>query len=363
MKWIEVSYVWLDGNITPQLRSKIKLIEVEDEQEAINLSMIPEWSYDGSSCNQAEVDNSDLILRPYSLSKTPWETFVVFCEVFNPDGKTPHETNYRASLRNILKENPSTRDYWFGVEQEYVINNVETNTVLGWEHGTPAPQGPYYCGVGGQRTVGRTFVNEHYATCKTMGIPIAGANAEVMLGQWEYQIGYMDALTVADNLWLARYMAEIISERYKYSISLEPKPKTGDWNGSGAHINFSTPSMRMAKSSSMEYLESVCDEFKKHPELIHVYGEDNNLRLTGKHETAHINDCTYGVSDRTKSIRIPVTTANEGRGYLEDRRPGANVDPFQAFASIIGVLQVIPEGDFHTSDEVEVVEHEVKSGT
>jgi glutamine synthetase len=362
MKWIEVNYVWLDGNITPQLRSKTKLIEVDDDQESMNLQMIPEWMFDGSSCSQAGPHESDLILRPYSLSKTPWETFVVFCEVFNSDGKTPHETNFRAPLRMILKDNPETRDYWFGVEQEYVIYNTETSTILGWEKGTPEPQGPYYCGVGGMRSVGRNFVNEHYATCKTMGVPIEGANAEVMLGQWEYQVGYMDALTVADQLWMARYMAEIISERYKYSISLHPKPKTGDWNGSGAHINFSTPSMRMARSCSMEYLESVCDEFGNHPEVIRFYGEDNNLRLTGTHETAHIEDFSYGVSDRTKSIRIPADTANEERGHLEDRRPAANMDPYQAFTSIIGVLQEVPVAAIRGGNETEV-EHEVESGT
>ena len=357
MKWIELNYVWLDGGDTPQLRSKIKLLEVEDEQENMHLSMIPDWNFDGSSCNQAEASDSDLIIRPYSLSKTPWETFVVMCEVFYADGQTPHPTNYRAPLRNILKDNPDTRDYWFGVEQEYVINNTKTGTILGWETNEPGPQGPYYCGVGGSRTVGREFVMTHYSTCKTMGVPIEGANAEVMLGQWEYQVGYTDALTVADQLWMARYIAEVISERFNYSISLDPKPMPGDWNGSGAHINFSTPEMR--KDSSMKYIESICETFGNHPEVIQVYGEGNQRRLTGTHETSYISDFSYGVSDRTASIKIPVTTANEGKGYLEDRRPAANVDPYQAFTSIIGVLQKIPV----KSRPKTKVKHEVKSGT
>ena len=359
MKWIELNYVWLDGNDTPQIRSKTKMMEVEDDQETMSLSMIPDWSFDGSSCNQAEGEDSDLILRPYSLSKTPHETFVVWCEVFKTDGVTPHETNYRAKLRNILKNNEQTRDYWFGVEQEYVLYNAKEGTILGWEDGEPGPQGPYYCGVGGLRTVGRSFAMEHAATCKTMGVPLEGVNAEVMLGQWEYQVGHADALTVADQLWMARYMAEIISERYGYSISLEPKPMQGDWNGSGAHINFSTPSMRWSASCSMQYLEEVCNVFDKRREVMQHYGENNKMRLTGKHETAHWEDFSYGVSDRTASIRIPVTTARDSQGYLEDRRPGANMDPFQAFASIINVLMDIPVRDISGEE----VKNEVKSGT
>lgn len=47
----------------------------------------------------------------------------------------------------------------------------------------------------------------------------------------------------------------------------------------------------------------------------------------GAHETCDINTFRYGVADRGSSIRIPLPVQLAGKGYLEDRRPAANVDP------------------------------------
>ena len=82
---------------------------------------------------------------------------------------------------------------------------------------------------------------------------------------------------------------------------------------------------------------AICEEFAKHiPEHIAVYGAYNDQRLTGKHETASINDFSYGVSDRGSSIRIPVGTVEDGwKGRLEDRRPASNGDPYKIAAVII----------------------------
>ena len=64
-------------------------------------------------------------------------------------------------------------------------------------------------------------------------------------------------------------------------------------------------------------------------EHIADYGEDNDQRLTGAHETCSINDFKYGVADRGASIRIPRETWAKKRGYMEDRRPGANCCPYK----------------------------------
>jgi glutamine synthetase len=56
--------------------------------------------------------------------------------------------------------------------------------------------------------------------------------------------------------------------------------------------------------------------------------------LTGKHETASIHDFSYGVSDSC-SIRIPLMTVQKGWGWLEDRRPASNGDPYKIAARII----------------------------
>jgi glutamine synthetase len=75
-------------------------------------------------------------------------------------------------------------------------------------------------------------------------------------------------------------------------------------------------------------------------EHIEVYGADNHMRLTGKHETASIHDFSFGVSDRGASIRIPISSVQRGwRGYLEDRRPNSSADPYKVAARIIKTVK------------------------
>ena len=66
-----------------------------------------------------------------------------------------------------------------------------------------------------------------------------------------------------------------------------------------------------------------------------MYGSGNELRLTGKHETASMNTFRAGVGDRGASIRIPTSAHKTGKGYFEDRRPASNVDPYVAGAMIV----------------------------
>ena len=76
-------------------------------------------------------------------------------------------------------------------------------------------------------------------------------------------------------------------------------------------------------------------------EHIEVYGPDNHLRLTGKHETAAITDFKFGVSDRGASIRIPIGTVEKGwKGWLEDRRPNSAADPYKVAARIIKTVKI-----------------------
>lgn len=313
----KVEYIWLDGyKPEPNLRSKTKIVEGE-----VSLNTLPEWGFDGSSTQQAEGHFSDCILKPVKLVKDPQRinAYLVMCEVMNPDG-TPHESNMRAHL----EENP---DNWYGFEQEYTF--VADGRPVGFpKDGYPAPQGQYYCGVGGGLVTGRDVVEEHLNVCLDAGLDITGINAEVMLGQWEFQVMGKGNKEACDQLWIARYFLHRISEEKGFKVEFHPKPMTGDWNGSGLHTNFSTHQMR--EVGGKELFESIFSAFERnHIEHISNYGSSNEMRLTGRHETQSIDKFSWGVSDRGSSIRVPLATSKNWIGYLEDRRPASNADPYR----------------------------------
>ena len=326
-------YVWLDGyKPTQSLRSKVKVDDYADV-----------WSFDGSSTKQATGDNSDCILNPVAEYKTldriradatqtrpGLEGTYVMCEVLDAE-HGPHGSNTRTDCVNLV-----SNDWWFGFEQEYFM--YKDGRPLGWpEKGKPRPQGDYYCGVGEGNVVGREIVDRHTEACMNAGIGITGTNAEVALGQWEFQV-LGSGIRAGDDLWMARYILQRIAEMKGVSINFAPKPQSGDWNGSGMHTNFSNDDMRHQGSEAK--LVKICEKLSKtHKSAMRHYGSGNDKRLTGKHETQSIKKFSYGVSDRGASIRIPIVTVdNDWNGYLEDRRPAANADPYRVMRHIVETL-------------------------
>lgn len=324
-------YVWIDGQKpTAKLRSKSKVID----RAVYRVEDIPEWGFDGSSTQQAEGHFSDCRLKPVRFINDPIRgggNIIVMCEVFNADG-TVHASNNRAKLRELADQH-ADQDAWFGFEQEYTF--FDGVKPLGWPgNGFPAPQGGYYCGVGSDEVFGRPIVEEHLKACLDAGIAVSGINAEVMPGQWEYQVGPLGPLDASDEIWLSRWLLYRIAEEYDVTVRLEPKPVKGDWNGAGAHTNFSTKAMRAP--GGIRVIEQACEALSKtHDAHIKVYGARNGSRLTGLHETCDIDTFRYGVSDRGASIRIPMPTVDAQAGYLEDRRPAANCDPYLVCRALI----------------------------
>lgn len=290
-------------------------------------------------------------MRPVSYFRDPFRKgnhLLVMTETYKWTDATcqelePANTNFRIHAKKIM-DAAADEEPWFGIEQEYTLVGTKTKFTtwpLGWPHnGYPGQQGPYYCSVGASNCFGRVIADAHYRACLYAGIKCSGTNAEVMPGQWEYQVGPVEGIAVGDHMHMSRYILQRIAEDFNVTISFAPK-LFSDWNGSGCHTNFSTKTMR-AGTKGMEYIDTMMAKFAaQHKEHLALYGDDNDQRLTGIHETSSMDSFSYGVGNRAASFRIPTSTAHDnGKGYIEDRRPASNMDPYLVCAMIVdsGVL-------------------------
>ena len=322
-------YIWLDGyKPLPNLRSKTKIVNSKKD--------ITSWGFDGSSTEQAAGDESDCILTPRFVCKDPMRPsgYLAFCDVYKSD-QTPHPSNTR--VKAVETYQPWQHSYVFvGFEQEYTLMKEDIPLAFNVsEKSKPTKQGEYYCGVGNSRAIGREIAEEHMQLCLKAGLSLSGINAEVMPGQWEFQIGPCDPIVGSDQLWLARYLLLRVAEKYDVDVSFNPKPLSGDWNGAGCHTNFSTTNMR----KSWQFIENAIDALSQNPlaQLIE-YGSNYEARLSGAHETAHWSQFSWGVGNRTASVRVPLHVKQKGKGYIEDRRPNANCDPYRVVKTLIGTI-------------------------
>lgn len=321
-------YIWLDaeGNV----RSKTRV--VGEEAPAAH------WDFDGSSTGQAtSAASSEIGLHPVSIwrdplraelvSNTPSLTssHLVLCDLLD-SSNNPVSSSWRFKAERVFRRLPEHTVPWFGFEQEYYMMDGVTGLPLGF---TGEAQGPFYCGT----NRGRALAEEHMSACLAAGLSVSGINSEVGPAQWEYQIGPVVGLNGADQLIISRYLLVRLAEKHGIRISFHPKPLAG-YNGSGCHTNFSTALTRMhdgARSGTLEIERIIRRLSVSHTDVMTsgAYGADNHLRLTGTHEASAMERFTWGVADRTASVRIGRVTWWVGSGYFEDRRPAANMNPYR----------------------------------
>uniref|UniRef100_M4DXN0 Glutamine synthetase n=1 Tax=Brassica campestris TaxID=3711 RepID=M4DXN0_BRACM len=325
-KQIIAEYIWIGGS-GMDIRSKARTLP----GPVTDPSKLPKWNYDGSSTGQAAGDDSEVILYPQAIFRDPFRrgnNILVMCDAYTPAGN-PIPTNKRHNAAKIFSNSKvASEEPWYGIEQEYTLMQKGVNWPIGWPvGGFPGPQGPYYCGVGADKAIGRDIVDAHYKACLYAGISISGVNGEVMPGQWEFQVGPVEGISAGDQVWIARFLLERITEISGVNVSFDPKPVPGDWNGAGAHCNYSTKTMR--NTGGLAVIKKAIEKLQgKHKQHIAAYGEGNERRLTGKHETADINTFSWGVANRGASVRVGRDTEKEGKGYFGDRRPASNMDPY-----------------------------------
>lgn len=337
-------YIWLGGKsavdangakqcVDPDdIRSKTKVVDGVPSSPAD----LPSWNFDGSSTGQAPGDDSEVIIKPVAIYPDPFRGsphVLVLCDCHTPQGE-PIPSNTRAPAKALM-DKVADQKPWFGIEQEYTLLDLDGKP-LGWpKMGFPAPQGPYYCGAGAMRAIGRELADAHARACLYAGIQLSGVNLEVMLSQLEYQVGPCVGIDSGDQMWVARYIMLRLCEEFNCVASLHPKPMTeGEWNGAGCHTNFSTEPMR--KDGGFEVIKACMPKLEAaHAKHIAVYGVDNDARLSGAFETQAIDKFSWGVADRGASIRVGRDVEAAGKGYFEDRRPGSNIDPYVVTAALV----------------------------
>jgi glutamine synthetase len=320
---ISLEYVWIGGNNCLDFRSKTRTMY----KKINNIYDIPEWNYDGSSTNQANEKNTEIKLKPVCMFNDPFRNKndkIVLCETYNNDG-TPSKNNTRYDANKIFNKFVNKRS-WFGIEQEYFIYKNK-DYPIGFDNNNKLPNcNKYYCSVGNDSNFGRLIAESHYQCCLYSGIKISGINSEVSPSQWEFQVGPCENINGADHLTIARFLLLRISELFNVEINFNSKPLKGDWNGSGCHVNFSTKDMRHV--NGYDIILSCINKLKSnHLTHINNYG-NNTLRLTGKNETSRFDEFSYGIGTRNTSLRIPNNVYHDKCGYIEDRRPSSDCDPY-----------------------------------
>jgi glutamine synthetase len=367
-------YIWIDGS-GQDLRSKAMVIP----KRLRLLEEFPLWNADGSSTMQASTEKSEIMLKPVYKCPDPFRkkrhpnSYLVLCEAIVGDAKTPANGNFRYFCKSIMDKAKNQKP-WFGFEQEYIL--FKPDGISSWPLGFPQggyadKQGSYYCGVGMKNAFGRVIAENHLAACLAAGLTISGINAEVFPGQWEYQVGIVEGVEAGDQLWISRYILRRVAEDYGLEISFDPKPVKGDWNGSGCHCNFSSVATRTPETGLDCIFEMMDMMNKRHKESMKVYGPDNDLRLTGDHETSAMDKFSHGMGSRGASVRIPTQTIKDKCGYFEDRRPAANCDPYLVSGMLVDTVcndgklcdAIVLAYESRLEEKIETPEEEVEERT
>ncbi|KAJ0180748.1 hypothetical protein K1T71_004152 [Dendrolimus kikuchii] len=325
---ILATYVWIDGSgINMRCKDRILTYMPFCPEQA------PEWHFDGSSTGQATADNSDTTLKPCAIYKDPFRCephVLILCEVYHSDGK-PAASNNRKYCNNLC-ELHAAEEPWFGLEQEYTMVDVD-GWGLGWPKGGGFPAVKYqysYCGVGAKYIAGRDVSEAHAKACLYAGLDFEGTNAEVMFACWEWQIGVSNGIKGADDLWISRYIMSRVAEDYGVDITYHPKPFGHLHPGVGMHHNFSTNKMRT--EGGYKFIEECMKKLEtNHMKHMKVYGNDemtNKMRLSGKFETSPFDKFSWGIANRKTSVRLQRGIKEKDKGYIEDRRPAGDCDPY-----------------------------------
>lgn len=332
MKYI-LEYIWAPTSI--DFRSKIRVLDMDE----CTIDNVPIWNYDGSSTGQATVENSVVNLIPCKLYSHPLigdRAYMVYCEMYKPNGHLALGNTRHLVQEPNIQSRLTNEAYWIAFEQEFFLYQPETRLPLTFtSHLGEFPRGKNYCGNEQDYipNTDRKIIYDHMKACMKCDIAYSGNNVEVSPGQYEYQIGHAPGIQALDDLMISRFLLLRVASTYNMSVSFCVKmPGLDDsYNGSGCHVNISNEKLR--NNDDNELFKFLEEQKKKHNDMISMLGEENKARLRGSHETSDWRTFSYGKNSRVASIRI-------NDGYIEDRRPGSDVDVYRYTYVLLHTLHV-----------------------
>lgn len=321
------TYVWLDAN--SHLRCKYRVLEAASS--LTERAVFPVWVVQGQELGFAE---PEICLVPVRVVRDPFSDkasdVVMLCECVHPVTSAPLLSNTRAAAMKILT-NGRNMHPTFTITQQYVLSEAKSQPYQ-WSTVFSEKQVPKqsltYCGIGAGHAIGRDIALRHCRACQVAGLKVTSLNAAKMPAQWEFQIGVLEGIHAADELWLARFFLEIICEREHLRAVFHPKPKR-KFAGSACYVTYSNDRTREPLEGVTQIMLIIHSLQQRHKTDIGKMGAGNDLRLHDGYE-----ECTYGIGDLHASICIPARVFVQKSGHLEDRRPGANCDPYVVMALI-----------------------------
>ena len=304
--------------------------------------------FDGSSVpGCTEIFQSDMFLKPDldTFSIIPWtnneeKTALVLCEVYR-DEMTPYEADPRHILKKVTAEARQMGfEFFVGPELEFFLfkspDFCDNST-------TPCDEKGY---IDAEKDI-YSQVNKFFMInmLKRHNINVEKLHHEVAPGQHEIVIKHGDALSIADQVTLAKHAVKSLAKNSGLQATFMPKPLYGK-NGSGMHVHFSLFNTHEQKNTfysenSSDYLSETAHYFIAG--VLHRVREITALlnptvnsykRLVPGYE-APIYIC-WGTKNRSALIRIPQCNENKpAAARAEIRSPDPSCNPYLAFAALL----------------------------
>ena len=184
------------------------------------------------------------------------------------------------------------------------------------------------------------FFKDLYAYCEAQGLPAKTLISEYAPGQMEIVLRHRaDVLKACDEGIMLKRLIKATAEKHGMAATFMAKPYA-QWTGSGMHIHVSLGDEKgnnlFAAEDPMQnelLLHSIGGLKAAMAESMLIFAPNaNSYRRFRRNSYAPVS-ASWGINNRTVSIRIPAGAANAC--HIEHRPSGADANPYLVMAAIL----------------------------